>query len=66
MKVSNFWQSGGNRRLTKEWQERDQQLRREAWNNRTPAELISQGAWKRLPAKRRQAIERAAYERGLA
>ncbi len=64
MRVSTFWASGGKRTLTKEWREQDARLRREYWENRTPAEKISYEAWRKLPAKRRRAIEAAAYERG--
>ncbi len=64
-KVSRFWASGGKRQEVKAWQERDEQLRREHWQGKTPAELIGFEKWRKLPAKRRQAIEQAAYQRSL-
>ncbi len=65
MSLSQFWKSGGRRTLTKEWREQDARVRREYWDNRTPAECISYTAWRKLPRKRREAIEQAAYRRGI-
>lgn len=65
MKVSRFWANGGKRQDTKAWRERDEQLRREHWRGHQPSEFIAFKTWKRLPAKRRQSIERAAYERSV-
>ncbi len=65
-KVSRFWAAGGRRTLTNEWQERDAELRREYWRGQQPSEFISFRIWKKMPARRRQAIEqvaRAAHER---
>ncbi len=62
--MSPFWARGGKRKLTTEWREQDERLRREHWQNHTPAECISYTAWRKLPAKRRRAIEAASYERG--
>ncbi len=64
-KVSAFWLSGAKRQDTKAWAERDAQLRAEHYRGHHPSEYISYAAWKRLPAKRRQAIEAAAYQRGM-
>ncbi len=63
-KVSRFWASGGKRQEVKAWQERDQQLRQEHWHGKTPAECICYERYRKLPAKRRQVIEAAAYQRG--
>ncbi len=64
MKISNFWAAGGKRKHTQAWAERDQQLRQEHWQGKTPAECISYERYRKLPAKRRQAIGQAAYQRG--
>ncbi len=63
--MSQFWKSGGKRTLTKEWAAKDTDVRREHWQNRTPAELIPFERYRKLPAKRRQAIEAAAYQRSV-
>ncbi len=63
-KVSRFWASGGKRQEVKAWSERDEHQRREHWGGKTPAELISEQAWRKLPKHRRDAIEAAAYQRG--
>ncbi len=62
--LSRFWATGGKRKLTQEWREQDARLRREYWENRTPAEKISYEKWRKLPKHRRDAIEAAAYQRG--
>ncbi len=64
MKISNFWASGGKRQEVKAWQERDQQLRQEHWQGKTPAECISYERYRKLSPKRRNAIKQAAYQRG--
>ncbi len=61
--ISSFWASGGKRKHTQAWAERDQELRQEHWQGKTPAELIGFEKWRKLPKHRRDAIERAAYER---
>ncbi len=63
MKVSSFWASGGKRQDTKAWTERDQELRQEHWQGKTPAELIGFEKWRKLPKHRRDAIEAGAYQR---
>ncbi len=63
MRLSQFWQSGGRCTLTKEWQQRDLELRREHWQGKVPAELIGFEKWRKLPKHRREAIEAAAYRR---
>ncbi len=63
--ISSFWANGGKRQEVKAWRERDEQLRQEHWQNRTPAELIPFERYRKLPAKRRQAIEAAAYQRSV-
>ncbi len=64
-KVSRFWTTPATKRThTKEWAERVEQQRREHWGGKTPAECISEQAWRKLPKKRRDAIEAAAYQRG--
>ncbi|PLS78833.1 MAG: hypothetical protein CYG59_16420 [Chloroflexi bacterium] len=64
-KVSAFWSRGGKRTLTTEWREQDERVRREYWNNQTPAQCISFEKWRKLPAKRRREIEEAAYQRSV-
>ncbi len=61
--ISSFWANGAKRREVKAWAERDAQLRAEHYRGHHPAEYIAFKTWKRLPAKRRQAIEAATYER---
>lgn len=60
-RISSFWASGGKRRQVKAWQERDEQLRQEHWQGKTPAECISYERYRKLPAKRRRAIEQAEH-----
>ncbi len=63
--ISSFWASGGKRKHTQAWAERDQELRQEHWQGKTPAECIGYERYRKLPAKRRQAIEAAAYQRSV-
>ncbi len=64
-KVSRFWTTPAAKRThAKEWAERVEQQRRDHWGGKTPAELISERAWRKLPKERRDAIEAAAYQRG--
>ncbi len=64
-KVSRFWTTPAAKRShAKEWAERVQQQRREHWGGKTPAECISEQAWRKLSPTRRKAIEQAAYQRG--
>ncbi len=64
-KISPFWAAGGKRQEVKAWAERDEQLRREHWQGKVPAELIGFEKWRKLPKHRRDAIERDAYRRGI-
>ncbi len=65
-KISSFWTTPATKRThTKEWAERDEQLRREHWQGKVPAELIGFEKWRKLPKHRRDAIERDAYRRGI-
>ncbi len=65
MSLSQFWKSGGRRTLAKEWAAKDRSLRAEHWRGQQPSDFISFRAYQKLPAKRRQAIEQAAYRRGI-
>ena len=60
--ISQFWLSGARLTQIDAWERKDASIKREYWNNCTPAELIDADKWRKLPAKRRQAIEAAAYK----